>query len=186
MGMNTADFVAQLAEQYDRLVFTTAYKILGNAEDAEDVLQGVFLKLLSHRNNHWNYGSVENWAAYLRAAATNSAIQILRQRSKEPRQNTESYPDPPTKPTQSPRSHAIRREKANLLRQALAELPERDGEIFVLRYFEDYSYQEISEKMNISVNAVGVVLHRSRERLKEILQPCLSQDRINRDSGRGE
>ena len=60
-----------------------------------------------------------------------------------------------------------------LLRQALRELSARDARIFALHYFEEFPYEAIASEMKLSVNQVGVILHRARRRLREILEPVL-------------
>lgn len=167
------DAVAELADRYGRMVFATAYRVLGNAEDAEDAFQEVFLRLLGTRNGHVKPDAVRDWGGYLRVTASRCAVDLLRRKSKW-KQNREELSEaidawaagnsPPA---------AARRQKAELLRQALAGLPKRDARVFALRYFEDASYRQIAAQMDLSVNQVGVILHRGRRRLREILEPMV-------------
>jgi len=62
------------------------------------------------------------------------------------------------------------------LRQALRSLRKHDAEIFALRYFEEFSCDEIARQTGVSLNAVGVILYRARKRLREILEPMLALD----------
>ena len=168
-----AEWVAELAERHGRMVFATAYRILGNADDAEDAIQDVFLRLLSSRDGGWKPDSVRNWGAYLRVAATRAAVDLLRRRSKWIRSRralSEEIEDATVKPVDS---LIARQAKAERLRQALAGLPKRDARVFVLRYVEDLSYQQIAVEMDLSVNQVGVILHRARRRLRDVLDPVL-------------
>ena len=57
-----------------------------------------------------------------------------------------------------------------MLRRALSLMPQRDAEVFVLRCFDDLSYEAIAAQMNVSVSQVGVILHRTRNRLREMLK----------------
>ena len=61
--------------------------------------------------------------------------------------------------------------KAERLRRALAGLPKRDAQVFALRYVEELTYEQIAAEMDLSVNQVGVILHRARRRLRDILKP---------------
>jgi len=57
-----------------------------------------------------------------------------------------------------------------MLRRALSLMPERDAGVFVLRCFDDLSYEVIAAQMNVSVGQVGVILHRTRNRLRDMLK----------------
>ncbi len=155
------------------MVFATAYRILGVAEDAEDVLQDVFLKLMGSRFSRPDINAVRDWGAWLRVATTRRAVDVLRRNRKREYNAGENIDLVQAPSSANPRNTAIRREKAKRLREALATLPKRDARVFALRYFEDFSYQQIAECMKMKENAVGVVLHRARERLRTILEPAL-------------
>lgn len=143
------------------LVFRAAYRMTGNAGDAEDVLQTVFLRLARHAR----FPEIDNLPAYLHRSAVNASLDILR-RSKESR--TLSLDD---------EGHHVEAASANTiqpsteirdwLRQALARLNPRSAEMFVLRFIEDYSNREIAAMMNTSAAVVAVVLHRARAQLKK-------------------
>lgn len=186
MSGDRAEQVAQLANEHGRTVFTAAYRILGNAEDAEDVLQEVFLKMLRTRQNRAERGAVRDWGAYLRVAASRTAVDLLRRKRGRKRGDGEWAHDPARDPERledvqvpdgrTPRREAIERERARFLRQALGSLPKREARVFALRYFEEFSYERIGDHLGLSVNLVGVILHRARERLRRILEPLISPD----------
>ena len=149
----------RLVREHGPGVFRTAWRILGQADDAEDVVQEVFLEAQRVRV------AVRCWGALLRRLATFRALDRLRQR----------------KPTVSfdgldlasgngePAGEAIGRELAERLRQAVAELPERESTVFCLRYFDDLSYDQIAENLAISRGAVASALHKARSKLEAML-----------------
>ena len=165
--------VAELADQHGRMVFATAYRVLGNAEDAEDALQKVFLKLLSKWNGRLKPDAVQDWGAFLRVAASRCALDMLRRKARRKRTTDALSEEVGLAPEGNPRHLAARREEARLLREALSSLPKRDARVFALRYFEDFPYAEIAEQMNVSISQVGVILHRARKRLRETLEPMV-------------
>jgi RNA polymerase sigma-70 factor (ECF subfamily) len=173
MRQGHTEQVAELADQHGRMVFATAYRVLGNAEDAEDTLQEVFLGLLSKWNGRLKPGAVRDWGAFLRVAASRCALDMLRRKARRKRTTDALSREVGPAPNENPRHQANRREEAQLLRQALSSLPKRDARVFALRYFEDFPYAEIAEQMNVSVSQVGVILHRARKRLREILEPMV-------------
>jgi len=69
----------------------------------------------------------------------------------------------------SPVEAAMATELSDRLRQALAQLPEKQAEIFGLHVFDGWSRREIAAQLTTTDNAVGVALHRARQRLRELL-----------------
>jgi RNA polymerase sigma-70 factor, ECF subfamily len=179
MNQEQASWIDRLAEDYRRMVLATAYRVLGNTDDAEDVLQEVFLKLLRGKVAP---ESVQDWGAYLKVMATRAAVDLVRRRASQKRRGVESielFPEQPGAP--SPAAIAERRQKAAILHRVLATLPSREAAIFTLRYFEECSYEEIARQLGLSASQVGVILHRSRRRLLELLTPLLAPERRKED-----
>ncbi len=143
------------------LVFTTAWRILGHTADTEDVVQEVFLEARRLLQN----GNVRCWPAVLRRLAAFRALDRLRQRK-----NMLSLEGLNLAATNGePEAEAIGRELAERLRQAVSQLPEREAAVFCLRYFDDLSYQQIADNLDITPGAVAQALHKAREKLKEML-----------------
>ena len=138
------------------MVFRTAYRITGNAADAEDVLQTVFLRLLGKEPGHLRVAEPES---YLRRAAVNASIDLIRQRK-----STEDASEVTLKSVTSDS------ELSQTLRQALAVIEPKHAEIFAMRFFEGYTNTEIGRMLGISRITVAVSLHRTRTRLKAELQ----------------
>ena len=140
-------------------MFRTAYRVTGNAADAEDVLQTVFLRLLRRAASA---PLPENEESYLRRAAVNASVDVIRARHPErsvPLKEAAAEPD--KAPTDDLKDG---------LRRALAGLNPQSAEIFALRYFEDFTNREIAKALGISQVLVAVKLHRSRQHLqKELL-----------------
>ena len=158
-------------QAYHGLVFRTAYRITGNAADAEDALQTVFLRMM--RRERAASGSVEKQESYFRRAAVNVSLDILRVGK-----NSRSVPlDDTHKETLAERTGPDSRELRQCLRRALALLTPREAEIFALRFFEDQSNQEIARTLGISQVHVAVILHRTRGRLQKDIRNYLG-DRI--------
>ena len=105
---------------YHGLVFRTAYRITGNAADAEDVSQIVFLRLF-RRGAHEE--ALENEESYLRRAAINAALDVLRSRHGD---RTVELPDLPAEP-----EHDDPRELRQALGRAMAQLKPRPAEVFL-------------------------------------------------------
>jgi RNA polymerase sigma-70 factor (ECF subfamily) len=150
----------RLVREHGAAVFGTAWRILGHAADTEEVVQEVFLEAYRLRQAQ----PVKRWGGILRRLAAYRALDRLRQRKSFAALNDNLIGN-----GDGPEAAAIGRELAERLRQVVAELPEREGAVFCLRYFEDLSYQEIAEALHISPGAVATALHKARAKLEALL-----------------
>ena len=145
-------------QAYHGLVFRTAYRITGNAADAEDISQTVFLRVF-RRGEH--RAVLENEESYLRRAAINAALDVLRSRQAN---RTVELPDLSAEP-----EHNDSRELRQALGRALARLKPRPAEIFALRFLEGFSNPEIARMLGLSQVLVAVIVHRTRQQLRKEL-----------------
>ena len=152
------------------LVYRVAYRITGNNEDAEDVLQTLFLRLL--RRDILPDIS-RNPKAYMHRAAINIALDIVkrRRRTVDGEDLGENIPDPATRHDRIP---SFRLQE--WLRDALAELNPRAAEIFVLKHVEGYENAEIAKMLGTSRGTVAVLLFRARARLKKSIRKQLGEN----------
>ncbi|MBW8712783.1 MAG: RNA polymerase sigma factor [Acidobacteria bacterium] len=145
----------ELFERHYETVFRAALRVTGNAADAEDVLQTVFVRVLSASRD---VADVALPNAYFRRAAVNAAVDVLRRRelrAESPYDHEASHPavEPPL----------LLKER---LRRALAILDRDDASLFLLRHVEGLSIEELAEMFEIEKNNVTVRLHRIRIRLQ--------------------
>jgi len=146
-------------------VFGSAWRILGQPADAEEVCQEVFMQAYQlHRSQ-----AVRSWAALLRRLAVCRALDRVRRR--RPTLSIDGLSLAVS--DASPESHAIAAELAERLPEAISRLPEREGEVFCLRYLEDLSNQQIAEALDMHSGAVAVALHKARAKLEAFLHPPL-------------
>jgi RNA polymerase sigma-70 factor, ECF subfamily len=150
----------QLFRDHHGLVFRTAYRITGNAGDAEDVLQTVFLRLAGRDPSA---PPLENPEHYLRRAAVNTALDVVR--SRHPEDTAPAGDLQQTDPTQG-----VQSELRECLRRALARLNAEAAEVFALRFLEGHSNQEIAKMLGASQVWVAVTVYRARQRLQREVQ----------------
>lgn len=146
-------------------VYRAAYRVTGNASDAEDVLQTVFLRLL--RNEH-SFQSVDDAANYLYRAGVNAALDLVRARKVRGTSELDEHAPPPGESWKPDRAH-FSPELRERLRKAVSQLHETAAEMFVLRYFEGYDNAEVAKILSTSEGTVAVTLHRTRVRLQKEL-----------------
>ncbi len=155
--------------EYHGQVFSAAYRVTGSAQDAEDVLQTVFLRLLKRQDE---LDLEPSPGAYLHRAAVSASLDLMRSRSRTRAVALDDFDFEPM-PLASPDPHPERlqqdRELRRGLRQAIQGLTEKSAEIFVLRFIEGVSNIEIADLLGMTQTAVGVALHRARHQVaKEI------------------
>jgi RNA polymerase sigma-70 factor (ECF subfamily) len=141
------------------MVFRTAYRITGNAADAEDVLQTVFLRMVRRDESA---DAIEYPENYLRRAAVHAALDLVRARRANADVELDRLPGSGSRPDDG--------DLRELIRRAVSELPERSAEIFTLRFFEGLTNPEIAKALGISSITVAVTLHRSRRQLQKKLK----------------
>jgi len=165
-GTPLPEDLERLFRAHSPLVYRAAYSVTARAEDAEDVVQALFLRL-------WRYGLpadfVANPRGYLYRAAINQALNLMRSRRRQPptldpadlQRAADAHLAPPAAEHHSDVHHA--------LAAAMAQLSPRAVQMLVLRYTEDYSDAEIATLLGTSRGTVAVTLFRARARLKKLL-----------------
>jgi RNA polymerase sigma-70 factor, ECF subfamily len=149
---------SDLYQRYAQTVFRAALRVTGNLADAEDVLQSVFLRMINNRVMPDPDSSPES---YLRRAATNASIDLLRRKNALSETEIDESRD-----YQKGEGTALLKER---LRRALAKLPPEDAELFVLCYLEGYSYDELAAQFQAERGTVASRLHRIRAALQKHL-----------------
>jgi RNA polymerase sigma-70 factor (ECF subfamily) len=154
--MSSTQLLAGFAELYERhydVVFRVALRVTGRPSDAEDVLQTVFLRVLSQSER-----DQDRPAAYFKRAAVNAAVDLLRRRTVHAET---AYDD--RAPHAAVEPALLLKEQ---LRRAIATLESDDATLFLLRHVEGLSNQELADVFQLEKNNIAVRLHRIRVRLQ--------------------
>jgi RNA polymerase sigma-70 factor (ECF subfamily) len=156
-----------LFREHHGSVFRAAYRITGDASDAEDVLQTVFTRLLRREEQP---DLSDSAGSYLHRAAVNAALDLIRARKRARTVDLDGvgellvdHADP------GPERRQGSRELAKRLREAMTRLSPRQAEIFAMRYFEGLGNLEISKTLGATQTSIAVILHRARHRLQKEL-----------------
>jgi RNA polymerase sigma factor (sigma-70 family) len=145
---------AALYARHCEAVFRAALRVTGNPADAEDVVQTVFLRVLSREHDQ----AARRPAAYFRRAAVNAAVDLLRRRAAHAETiYDDRAPDAVVEP------QLLLKER---LRRAVATLQSEDATLFLLRHVEGLSIEELADLFQLEKNNVAVRLHRIRRRLQ--------------------
>jgi RNA polymerase sigma-70 factor (ECF subfamily) len=172
-GGDRAEF-ARVVEAYSPMIYRLGLKMLGNQQDAEDMLQETFIKAYRHVEDFDGRSSLSTWIYRI---ATNEALMALRRK----RPDILSFDAPPagdTEPQESlqivdwcclPEEEMMSSEGRAYLDQAVESLPHGLKVVFLLRDIEGLSTRETAEVLNLSEMAVKTRLSRARLRLREDL-----------------
>jgi RNA polymerase sigma-70 factor, ECF subfamily len=173
----------ELVELYQRRLVAVMNHLVGNADEAEDLAQEVFLRVYRARKKYRPRSKFSTW---LFTIANNLALNALRARQRKPvvpLPAQESGPLGPRPAEQMVRDRGTgpvqrvqKQELAALVRQALEGLNERQRTAVVLNKFEDMNYAEIALVMGLSTKAVKSLLSRARMNLRAALSGYIYMD----------
>lgn len=156
-----------LVERYKRPVYALAYRLLGNATDAEDAAQETFARAYT-RLTSYQVGS--RFGSWLLAITSHWCIDSLRRRrALSLDAAAEGHGDfgTPARTEEQPEILALRRELQREVRAWIADLPETYRSVLELRYWHDLSYLEISKTTGLPVSTIRMRLFRARQLLGE-------------------
>jgi RNA polymerase sigma-70 factor, ECF subfamily len=159
----------ELFEEHYVLVYRTAYGVTGRVEDAEDVVQTIFLRLLQRERPR---DFLKNPRGYLYRAAVNLSLTIVQSRRR--RALTEESEDLAASiPARvSSRAEELHRK----LYEAIARLRPKAAAIVILRYLHNCSDAEIAKMLGTSRGVIAVTLYRSRAHLKALLDASVGEE----------
>lgn len=158
----TRDVFNEIIHRNNRKFFAAAFRILRNQQEAEDIVQEVFMKM-------WLMGDTLD--EYTDAAALgmtmtkNSCIDMIRKRKfVDTERSGDELPD--TDPSPSPYEKMVQAENQSILNRIIDELPPLYRDLVQLREINGLSYEEISAQSGININTLRVTLSRARKIIK--------------------
>lgn len=153
-----------LVEKYSRAVFRLAYRMTGNEQDAEDVVQEAFLRAFKQLNRYESRSSFSTW---LYRIAANYSLDLIRARRKTDPVEDMVLAEPAAGPERLAESGQVQA----TLDIALASLTQQERTAFVLRHYEGLSIEEISGTLGINNNAAKHSVFRAVQKLRKALAP---------------
>ena len=159
----------ELMGRYKRPVVNFIFRMLGNAEDAHDVAQEVFVRVYQKLHT---YRPGTKFSTWLFALARNAAIDHLRWRARHPTEPIE--PETPAPAVTGTAKEVEVHEIGNLIAAAVAELPEDQRTALVLAEYQGMSYTEIAAVMRCSEKSVESRVYRAKQTLRRGLRPLVN------------
>ena len=164
---------AELMERYRDAIYFMLLKMVNNAADAEDLTIEAFGKAFKNIKQYTTNFAFSTW---LFKIASNNAIDFMRKKKlnnvsiDETLRDTDSTPINIRSEQPTPEESLISEQKITMLRLLIAKLKPRYRRLVELRYFYEYSYEEISAEMDLPIGTVKAQLFRARELLQAILK----------------
>jgi len=132
----------------------------GEADDADDLLQETFIKV--YLNLH-RYDDGYTFGQWLYTIARNTFIDFSRKRQSD--LSIDERFSSPAATTPTPEESIINSQQRTQIERYLDALPEQYKQLFRLRFMDEYSYEEIAEKLHLPMGTVKTQIHRARERM---------------------
>jgi len=166
---------AELVESYQQAVYNLAYRMLGDAREAEDAAQEAFLRAYQHLSSYDPERSFKTW---LLSIVSNYCIDRLRKRRLIWLSIEEPLPPHPalTSNMPEPEEAFVSKERDVAIQRLLASLAPEYRAAVILRYWYDMSYAEIAEMLGTTESAIKSRLFRARQMLAGELRSGKSSD----------
>jgi RNA polymerase sigma-70 factor (ECF subfamily) len=171
----------QVFTEHARRIYGLVRGLVGNAADAEDVTQQVFLRVVRGLGSFREESALSTW---LNRVAVNEALDFRRRRASRrgadgPRpDDREDRPAEPRWPGPTPLAALLAQERHDLIERAIARLPPPYRDVVVLAERQELSNDEIARLLGLSVAAVKSRLHRARLMLRRALAPYFDEPRV--------
>lgn len=165
---------SQLVDKYERALYFHILKMIKDREQVEDLVQEAFVKAFNNLNTYSNNYAFSTW---LYRIATNHTIDYLRKKKlktlsiNEPVKTREGemkmqLPDHDAKADRG----IIRKQRQEMVREAIDDLPEKYRKVIEMRHMEEKSYQEIADVLDLPLGTVKAHIFRARELLYKALK----------------
>ncbi len=168
----------KMVENYQKMVVNTCFGMVHNTEDAQDIAQEVFIEVFRSIQNFRADAKLSTW---LYRIAVNRSLNFIRDNKRKKwfhsfddvvREKTLKLKEISSAHHETPDTELENKQRAILLHQAIDSLAENQRIAFTLNKYEDLSYKEISEVMDLSVSSVESLIHRAKISLQKKLYTC--------------
>jgi len=153
----------KLIRRYEKTVYNFALRMTSNREDAMDLMQEVFLSVY---RNLGSYGQKASFSSWLFAIASRRAVDFYRR--KKPSESLEDETTLETDPGSNPFGEALRNQKNDKWMQLLNQLSHDQRIVVELKFFQDQTFEEMSQALGVSTNTLKSRLYAALKRIKSM------------------
>ena len=174
---NDQQAYAELMRLYRDSIYFMLMRMVKNKDDAEDLTLMTFGKAFRYLDKYTPKYAFSTW---LYRIALNNSIDFMRVKNNMPQyfeedlytSNTTSMVDQSEDNLQrTPEEEVIDKQRLQLLRAAVSELPDKYRKVIELRYYEDLAYEDIAERLGLSLSNVKIQIMRAKQMLSELMLP---------------
>ena len=174
---NDQQAYAELMSLYRDSIYYMLVRMVKNKDDAEDLTLMTFGKAFRYPDKYTPKYAFSTW---LYRIALNNSIDFMRVKNNMPQyfeedlytSNTTSMVDQSEDNMQrTPEEEVIDKHRLQLLRAAVAELPDKYRKVIELRYYEDLAYEDIAERLGLSLSNVKIQIMRAKQMLAQLMKP---------------
>lgn len=158
----------ELVQRYQNKLFAYVYKIVNHKEEAEDIIQEVFIKVYKNLNS---FEADKKFSSWIYRISHNETINFLKKFKKGTvlYYEGDDYLLKSLKTETNLIKELINLEDDQKLKKALQKLPAKYKEVIILKYLEDKSYEEIALILQKPINTVGTLINRAKSQLKQLI-----------------
>lgn len=166
----------QLVQRHQALVAGTVARMLGSNSDVEDIAQQVFIRVWKSASRYVPRAKFTTWLLKITRNLVFNELRRIKRHTHVPLQTEPAVEELPLKDetTPAPDASLLENELQRAIEKAIMKLPEAQRMALILRRYEDLTYEEIAEILDLSVPAVKSVLFRARAELRARLSKYLS------------
>jgi RNA polymerase sigma-70 factor (ECF subfamily) len=175
----------QIVRQHWRKVFNLAYKFVGRHDEAEDLTQDIFLKIFRALHTFDRRANFQTWLISISRNLCIDHYRSVRKERETMARDVDAADLMPVSRDRGPHGELEQLDLRHLIRQALAELPEALREAVVLRDLQEFSYQEIADKLRLPEGTVKSRINRGRLELARQLRRLQSRGPVAKPASRG-
>ncbi len=174
---NDQQAYAELMSLYRDSIYYMLVRMVKNKDDAEDLTLMTFGKAFRYLDKYTPKYAFSTW---LYRIALNNSIDFMRVKNNMPQyfeedlytSNTTSIIDQSEDNLQrTPEEEIIDKQRLQMLRAAVSELPDKYRKVIELRYYEDLAYEDIAERLGLSLSNVKIQIMRAKQMLTQLMQP---------------
>lgn len=155
-----------LMESFQEAIYNYIRRLVVTHEDAQDVLQEVFIRVFRHMDQFRNESSLSTWIYRI---ATNESLRLLNARKEEGEIASEEMQEELIEKLKASDYIDYENELAVKFQEAILSLPEKQRLVFNLRYYDELEYEEIARILDTKVDTLKVNYHYAKEKIKEYI-----------------
>jgi RNA polymerase sigma-70 factor (ECF subfamily) len=162
---NEASF-NELVRRYQEKVYWIAHRFVNDHDQADDIVQDVFVKVYSALKQFRGESSVYTW---LYRITVNIALNALRKQRIRDFIRIDEFFETAGEETEQPDAIVEKDEQQKLIEEAIVKLPEKQKAVFLLRYYEELSYEEISQILKTSIGGLKANYFHAAKKIGEYI-----------------